>query len=73
MKAEREKAVSENTLIAQLNPALQAKDWATAEPILTKLIAMNPNRWDYQQALGNAQFSQGKFDEAVITTKRPFR
>src|SRR6476646_879043 len=67
MKTERDKAINENTLIAQLNPALQAKDWATAEPILTKLIAMNPNRWDYQQALGNAQFSEGKFDEAVAT------
>jgi tetratricopeptide (TPR) repeat protein len=67
MKTERDKAINENTLIAQLNPALQAKDWATAEPILTKLIAMNPNRWDYQQALGNAQFSEGKYDEAVAT------
>lgn len=70
LKAEREKALGENALIAQLNPALQAKDWATAEPILTKLIAMNPNRWDYQQALGNAQFSEGKFDEAVATFEK---
>jgi tetratricopeptide (TPR) repeat protein len=67
MKSERDKAVGENTLIAQLNPALQAKDFATAEPILTKLIAMNPNRWDYQQALGNAQLNLNKFDEAVAT------
>jgi len=70
MKSERDKAINENTLIAQLNPALQAKDWATAEPILTKLIAMNPNRWDYQQALGNAQFSEGKFEEAVATFEK---
>ncbi|HEY2359638.1 MAG TPA: tetratricopeptide repeat protein [Candidatus Angelobacter sp.] len=70
MTAERSKAINENTLIAQLNPALQAKDWATAEPILTKLIAMNPNRWDYQQALGNAQFGEGKFDEAVATYEK---
>lgn len=70
MKSERDKAINENTLIAQLNPALQAKDWATAEPILTKLVAMNPNRWDYQQALGNAQFSEGKFDEAVATYEK---
>src|SRR6476469_5342151 len=28
---------------------------------------MNPNRGDYQQALGNAQFSEGKFDEAIAT------
>jgi tetratricopeptide (TPR) repeat protein len=70
MKGERDKAINENALIAQLNPALQAKDWATAEPILTKLIALNPNRWDYQQALGNAQFSEGKFDEAVATFEK---
>lgn len=67
LKAEREKALGENALIAQLNPALQAKDWATAEPILQKLITMNPARWDYQQALGNAQLSLGKYDEAVAT------
>ena len=67
MKAEREKALGENALIAQLNPALQAKDWATAEPILQKLIVANPNRWEYQQALGNAQLNLGKLDEAVAT------
>jgi tetratricopeptide (TPR) repeat protein len=49
---------------------LQAKDWATAEPILQKLIASNPNRWDYQQALGNAQLNLGKFDEAVATYEK---
>ena len=67
LKGEREKALGENALISQLNPALQAKDWATAEPILQKLIAMNPNRWDYQQALGNAQLSLNKYDDAVAT------
>ena len=67
LKAEREKGLNENALIAQLNPALQAKDWATAEPILQKLITMNPARWDFQQALGNAQLSLGKYDDAVAT------
>ena len=67
LKGEREKALGENALIAQLNPALQAKDWATAEPILQKLIAMNPARWDYQQALGNAQLSLNKYDDALAT------
>ncbi|HEX9255421.1 MAG TPA: tetratricopeptide repeat protein, partial [Candidatus Angelobacter sp.] len=70
LKGEREKALGENALIAQLNPALQAKDWATAEPILQKLIAMNPGRWDYQQALGNAQLSLGKYDDAVATFEK---
>ena len=70
LKGEREKALGENALIAQLNPALQAKDWATAEPILQKLIAMNPARWDYQQALGNAQLSLNKYDDAVATFEK---
>lgn len=70
LKGEREKALNENALIAQLNPALQAKDWATAEPILQKLITMNPARWDYQQALGNAQLSLNKYDEAVATYEK---
>ncbi len=67
MKADREKALGENALIAQLNPALQAKNWAAAEPILQQLMVANPNRWEYQEALGNAQLNLGKFDEAVAT------
>ena len=70
LKAEREKGLNENALIAQLNPALQAKDWATAEPILQKLIAMNPARWDFQQALGNAQLSLNKYEDAVATFEK---
>ncbi len=70
MKADREKALSENALIAQLNPALQAKNWEVAEPILQKLIVANPNRWEYQQALGNAQLNLGKFDEAIATYEK---
>jgi tetratricopeptide (TPR) repeat protein len=70
LKGEREKALGENALISQLNPALQAKDWATAEPILQKLIAMNPARWDYMQALGNAQLNLGKYDEAVASYEK---
>jgi tetratricopeptide (TPR) repeat protein len=70
MKADREKAMSENTLISQLNPALQAKNWEAAEPILRQLITMNPNRWEYQQALGNAELNLGKFEEAVATYEK---
>jgi tetratricopeptide (TPR) repeat protein len=70
LKAEREKAMSENALIQQLNPALQAKNWEAAEPILQQLVTMNPNRWEYQQALGNAELSLGKFEEAVATYEK---
>jgi tetratricopeptide (TPR) repeat protein len=64
------KAQGENTLIAQLNPAIQAKKWDVAEPLLQQLITINPARWEYQQALGNAQFSLGKYEEAVATFEK---
>jgi predicted negative regulator of RcsB-dependent stress response len=70
LKAERDKAVGENTLIAQLNPALKEKNWAAAEPLLIKLVGINPNRMDYQQALANAQLNLGKYDEAVATSEK---
>src|ERR1041385_7932933 len=38
LKSENEKAVNQNAIIAQLNPALQAKNWAAAEPLLTQLV-----------------------------------
>jgi tetratricopeptide (TPR) repeat protein len=70
IKAEREKAMNQNAIISQLNPALQAKNWAAAEPLLVQLVSMNPNNWEYQQALGNAQLNLGKFDEAVATYEK---
>jgi len=61
------KLESENALIAQLNPALQAKNWAVAEPLLIQLSTINPNRWDFLQSLGDAQLNQGKYEEALAT------
>jgi tetratricopeptide (TPR) repeat protein len=70
LKAQNQQAQSQNALIQQLNPALQAKNWAVAEPLLTQLVGMNPTNWEYQQALGNAQLNLGKFDEAVATFEK---
>lgn len=70
IKAENAKAMGENALINQLNPALQAKNWEAAEPILLQLVAMNPARWEYQQALGNAQLNLGKYEEALATYEK---
>lgn len=65
LEAERQKAMGENALITQLNPALQAKNWQAAEPILQQLVTMAPNNWEYQQALGTSELNLGKFQEAV--------
>jgi tetratricopeptide (TPR) repeat protein len=70
LKAEREKAINENALINQLNPLMQSKNWEGAVPILKQLITMNPNNWEYQRALGDAQFSLGQFDEAVASYEK---
>lgn len=69
-KEEHDKAVNENTLIAQLNPVLQAKNWQAAEPILQQLVTMNPKRWEYQQVLGNAQLGEEKYDDAIATYEK---
>ncbi len=70
IKASNQKAAGSNALINQLNPAMQAQNWAAAEPILLQLITMEPTRWDFLQALGNAQMKQGKNDEALATFEK---
>ena len=70
LKAEREKGLSQNALINQYNAAQQAKDWAQAAEILKKMIAAEPNRWEFQQALGNMQFNMGSYEEAAATFEK---
>lgn len=70
LKAEREKGLSMNALINQYNTAQAAKDWQLAADTLKKMIAGEPNRWEYQQALGNMQFNLGQYQEAVDTFEK---
>jgi tetratricopeptide (TPR) repeat protein len=70
LKAEREKGLSMNALITQYNAAQQAKNWQQAADILKQMIAAEPNRWEYQQALGNMQFNLGNFEEAAATYEK---
>jgi tetratricopeptide (TPR) repeat protein len=70
LKAEREKSINMNALITQYNAAQQAKNWQQAADILKQMIAGEPNRWEYQQALGNMQFNLGNFEEAAATYEK---
>jgi tetratricopeptide (TPR) repeat protein len=65
IKASNAKAEGINALINQYNTALQAKDWNAAIPPLQGMVAADPNRWEYLQALGNAQVNAGNYDDAV--------
>ena len=70
LKAEREKSINMNALITQYNAAQQAKNWQQAADILKQMIAGEPNRWEYQQALGNMQYNLGNFEEAAATFEK---
>lgn len=65
LKAERAEALAENQLITQADQAETAHDWAGAETALKQLIVMAPGRWQYSQALADAQLHEGKYEEAV--------
>jgi tetratricopeptide (TPR) repeat protein len=65
IKAQNAKALSINALINQYNAANAAKDWAGAITPLQGMIAADPTRWDYIQALGNMQLNAGQYDDAV--------
>jgi len=70
LKAEHDKGVSMNALIGQYNTAMQAKNWQGASDTLKQMIAAEPNRWEYQQALGGMQMNLGNYEEAVATFEK---
>ena len=70
LKAEREKGLNVNALIAQYTAAQQAKDFQQASNLLKQMIALEPNRWDFQQALGDMQLNLGQFEEAAATYEK---
>lgn len=72
-KASNAEALAENQLITQANKAEAARDWAGAETALKQLAAMNPGRWQYSQALGDAQLHEGKYAEAVHSYETALR
>ncbi len=53
-----------NALISQYNSALAAKDSRAAIAALKAIVAADPTRWDYFEALGEAQMNAGDYDNA---------
>lgn len=70
LKAEREKGLSLNALISQYNAAQQAKNWQEAADVLKQMIAADPNRWDFQKALGDMQFNLGQYEDSIATYEK---
>jgi tetratricopeptide (TPR) repeat protein len=70
IKEKNAQLLAENALITRYETARQDKNWQDAENILSQLIALNPDRWQYQKSLGDVQFNQGKYDEALATYEK---
>lgn len=64
-EAANKEAQAENGIIAQVEKAQAANDWAGAEAGLKQLTAMNPVRWDFAEHLGDAQYNQKEYAAAV--------
>jgi Flp pilus assembly protein TadD len=65
IKKQNEKATSMNALIQQAQNAMNAKDWQGAISPLQELLALDPTRWQFYSALGDAQLNLGQYDRAV--------
>jgi len=65
LKQQRADALAQNDLITQVQAAQAAKDWPKAESLLLQLIAMDPNDWQYRQALADVQLKEGKYAAAA--------
>jgi tetratricopeptide (TPR) repeat protein len=65
IKASNAKAEGINAMISQYNAAVAAKDWKAAVAPLQGMIAADPGRWEYLQALGNAQLNSGDYEDSI--------
>jgi Flp pilus assembly protein TadD len=66
-KAEQAKTDATNALLAQAREALAQKNWPAAETALQEVLKRESDHWEIYLALGGAQYSQGKFQEAAQT------
>jgi tetratricopeptide (TPR) repeat protein len=60
---------SEKSLVARAQAALDAKQWPEAETALKQLVSSEP-RWEYSEALGNAQINQGHYEDSIASYQR---
>jgi tetratricopeptide (TPR) repeat protein len=57
---------NEKSLVAKAQAALDAKQWPDAEAALKQLVSSEP-RWEYLEALGNAQGNQGHYEDSIAS------
>jgi tetratricopeptide (TPR) repeat protein len=67
IKAQNAKAENMNALINQAKAALDAKNYEAAIVVLQQLAAADPTDYEYLSAMGNAQLSLGRYQDAAET------
>jgi hypothetical protein len=65
INAQNAKAKNINELFAKYQAAASVKNWAAAIPPLQGMVAIEPNHWEYLQALADAQLDTGDYEGAV--------
>jgi tetratricopeptide (TPR) repeat protein len=61
--------VNEKPLVDRAQAALDAKQWPDAEAALKQLASSEP-RWEYSEALGDAQINQGHYEDSIASYQR---
>ena len=61
--------VNEKSLVAKAQAALDARQWVDAEAALKQLVSSEP-RWEYFEALGNAQINGGHYEDSIASCQR---
>jgi tetratricopeptide (TPR) repeat protein len=64
-----EQSPNEKALVAKVQAAVDAKQWPDAEAALKQLVSSAP-RWNYYEALGNAQLNQGHYADWIVAYRR---
>ncbi len=70
IKRENAKIDEENALIQRANTALGARNWQAAVEPLQRLIARDPDDWQFYALLGDAEFNLAHYDQAADVLKK---
>jgi tetratricopeptide (TPR) repeat protein len=65
IRQENARAAQINKLMVQYHTAVGVEDWLNAISLIKKLIAVDPNRWEFYQNLGTLQSRQMQYAEAA--------
>jgi len=70
VRQENARASQINKLMVQYHTAVGIEDWLNAISLIKKLIAVDPNRWEFYQNLGTLQSRQMQYAEAAESYAR---